>query len=216
VEAKMKLRKTFKVMMSLVLLLPMLATAAAYEAGKHYEELADPVRQRDANKIEVVELFWYGCVHCFKFDPVLSQWVKKQADDVDFWHSPAMWNKRMSIHAQAFYTAQALGIFEKIHVPFFTALNVERKKLDDIDELAAFFAQYGVDQAKFKKTFNSFGVTSSVARADARARSYKISGTPEMVVAGKYRISSTMAGSQAEMLKVAEFLIAKERAAKAK
>lgn len=187
------------------------AVAADFKEGKHYEVLAQPVKQLDKNKIEVVELFWYGCVHCFKFDPIVTKWATQQKDDVNFLHSPAMWNKRMALHAQAFYAAKALGKFEDLHVPLFTALNVERKRLANEDELADLFAQHGVPKDKFKKAFNSFGVTSSVSRADARARSYGIKGTPELVVAGKYRISSSMAGGQAEMLKVADFLIEKER-----
>lgn len=201
----------------LVLLTPLAwaeeASAERYVAGQHYALLDMPVRTRDRNKIEVVEVFWYGCSHCYHFDPLISQWKKTLAADVDFWLSPAVWNENMRMHANAFYTAKALKVEQQLHEPLFVALVVERKGLNTLAQLEDFFAEFGVDREKFNKTFMSFGVTSQVRQAEARARSYKISGTPEMIVNGKYRVSASMAGSQANMLKVASFLIEKERKA---
>lgn len=186
-----------------------------YQAGKHYALLKQPVRTRDSDKIEVVELFWYGCPHCYHFEPLIKAWKAKNADDVDFWQSPAVWNNKMKLHAQAFFAAEALGVLDKLHEPIFTALVVERKRLDSPKQIEDLFANYGVSREDFNKAFNSFGVTSQVKQADARARSYQITGTPELVVNGKYRVAAGMAGGQAEMLKVTDFLIAKERAAMA-
>ena len=204
-----------------VLLLSMPFALAAQEAapkyveGTHYVRLAQPVRTADPSRIEVTEVFWYGCIHCFHLEPLVNDWKKAQKPDVDFQRSPAMWNQTMAVHAQAFYAAQALGVLEKLHGPLFAALNEERKKLDNEDELAAFFAAHGVKEADFRKMFNAFAVESSVKQADARARSYGITGTPELVVNGTYRISGRTAGSPAEMLKVADFLVERERAARA-
>jgi len=184
----------------------------SYEAGVHYEVLANPVRTRDKTKVEVVEVFWYGCSHCYSFEPLINKWKEKKAKDVDFWRSPAVWNGTMKTHAKAFYTAKALNVLDKLHTPLFTTLIVEKKRLNNQDQLGKLFADYGVDKEKFNKTFNSFGVDSQATQADARARSYKVTGTPEMVVNGKYRISARAAGGQAEMLKVVDFLVAKERA----
>ena len=192
------------------------AVAAEYEEGKQYVRLASPLPTLHKDKIEVVEFFWYGCVHCFHFEPVLQAWQATQGEDVYLIGSPAMWNDRMKIHAQAYYTAQALGVSDKLNEALFAALNTPpRPKLDNEDELAAFFAQYGVADKDFRKAFNSFGVASLVRQADARARSTAIEGTPELLVNGKYRISGGLAGGQEEMLEVAEYLIAKERAAMA-
>ena len=130
---------------------------------------------------------------------------------MDFWQSPAMWNAPMKLHAQAYYTAQALGVLEKVHNPMFSALNVDRAPLRSQKAIADLFAQNGVAREEFNKAFNSFGVKSQVRQADARARSYKITGTPEIVVNGKYLVSSRMSGGQAEMLKIVDFLVAKER-----
>jgi thiol:disulfide interchange protein DsbA len=182
-----------------------------YTAGKHYAVLEQAVRTRDASKVEVVEVFWYGCSHCFSLEPLIKQWKKSLADDVDFWQSPAMWNAAMKTHARMFFTAQVLGVMDKLHDPMFTAMNVERKRLASKGEIEDLFADYGVDRKDFSKTFDSFSINSQVKQADARARSYKVTGTPEIVVNGKYRVSARLAGSQAEMLKVVDFLVAKER-----
>lgn len=199
-------------MTAALLLCVQTAHAKDYVAGTHYEVLPTPVVTRDKNKIEVVEIFWYGCSHCFSFEPMLVSWKNKLPDDVDFHQMPAMWNNAMKLHAKVFYTANALNILDKIHQPFFNALNVERQRMSSEGSIEQFFANYGVDSKTFKSTFNSFGVNSQVKLAESRAASYRMQGTPELVVNGKYRIAGALAGSQAEMLKVAEFLIAKERA----
>ena len=214
----------FKRVLVLMLLgLPLLAcaddavpAAPEYKEGVNYAVLEEPVRTRDASKIEVVEVFWYGCIHCSHFDPLVTNWKKTLSNDVDFWLSPAMWNQAMETHARIFYTADRLGIEPKVHTALFTALLEERKPMVEPQQIEDFFADFGVDRDKFRKIFNSFGVSSLVKQANARARGYRITGTPELVINGKYRIDAKMAGGQPEMLKVADFLIAKERAARAR
>ena len=183
-----------------------------YEAGRHYAVLDAPVRTRDASKIEVTEVFWYGCGHCYNFEPIINAWKKTMADDVDFQRSPAMWGGSMKLHGQAYYAAQALKVLDKVHTPLFVTLNVERKPLKAPESIAELFADYGVDKQKTLETLESFGVLSQVRQADARARSYKITGTPEVVVNGKYRVSGKMAGGQQQMIAVISYLVAKERA----
>lgn len=188
--------------------------AADFEEGENYIRLASPLPTLHKDKIEVVEFFWYGCVHCYHFEPALQAWQGKQAEDVYLLGSPAMWNKPMKIHAQAYFTAQVLGVLDKVHEPLFAALNTPpRPKLDTEDALAEFFVQYGVAEADFRKAFNSFGVASLVRQADARARSTRIEGTPELLVNGKYRVSAGLAGGQEQMLQVVDYLIAQERGA---
>jgi len=191
------------------------AVAEDWVAGEHYEVISPAVRGTQADKIEVTEFFWYGCGHCYNFEPQVVQWKKTLADDVVVKGSPAMWNALMEVHAKAFYAAEVLGVLDKVHMPLFQAINVDRKRLSDEDELADLFAANGVSREDFSKAFNSFGVGSQVRQANARARAAKISGTPEMMVAGKYRITTRKAGGQANMLKIADFLIAQERAAAA-
>jgi thiol:disulfide interchange protein DsbA len=200
-----------------LLLVPVSTTAqeaGSYVEGTHYQRVSPVQRTRDPAKIEVVEFFWYGCGHCYNFEPVIQQWKKSMAEDVDFVPSPAMWNGPMEVHAQAYYTAQAMGVLDVMHDAMFAAINVDRNRLSGEDELAQLFTANGVDAEDFRKMFQSFGVSSQVRQASARGRGARITGTPELMVAGKYRIDTRMAGSQAEMLKVADFLIEKERAGK--
>ena len=195
--------------------LPLNAQAAQeYSEGVHYQLITPAQRTRDPSKIEVMEFFWYGCDHCYHFEPLVKQWAKTRAADVDFVPSPAIWNATMGVHAQVYYTALALGVLEVMHDAVFAAINVDRKRLTSEQELSRLFGAYGVDSATFSKAFRSFGVNSQLRQADSRARGAGISGTPELMVAGKYRISAGMAGSQAEMLKVADFLVEKERRAR--
>lgn len=187
----------------------------AYVAGQHYIVLEQPVRTSDQSKIEVAEAFSYHCGHCFHFEPILHQWEKTLADDVVLVQTHAIWNKPMRSMAQAFYTIKTLKIDEKAHMGIFNAIQLEQKTFQSPEAWAQFLANFGSDKETILKTYNSFGVTSQVNQADARARGYGITSTPEMVVNGKYRISSRLTGGQEEMLKVAEFLIELERAAKA-
>lgn len=183
--------------------------------GEGFVRIAQPVRTSDPDKIEVTEVFWYGCSHCFDFEPMMHAWEKQLPDDVVVVRSPAMWNELMVLHAKAFYTAKTLGVLDKVHQPLFDEINLNKNPLRDRDALEKLFlAHTDLDAETFRKTFDSFGVNSQVKQADARARSYGIAGTPELIVNGKYRVTGRAAGSKANMLKVAEELIEKERAAK--
>ncbi len=194
--------------------LAVFAQEPQFQAGTHYQVLGRPLHTADPDKIEVLEFFWYGCGHCYTFEPMIQQWKKGIAEDVDFVGSPAIWNEPMAIHARAYYTAKAMGVLEVMHNILFAAMNVDRKRLASEQELAQLFAANGVAEEQFKDVFNSFGVTSQVSLAGSRGRNAKITGTPEMLVAGKYRISARTAGGQAQMLEVADFLIERERASR--
>ncbi len=202
----------------LCLLLPLafnISTATAqgeqYKAGTHYEVLETPVRTSDPKRIEVAEVFWYGCSHCFTFEPMVSTWASQLPEDVNFVPSPAIWHSSMALHARAYYTAKALKVLDPVHQAIFEAMNLKKNKLASKEAIGKIFVAQGVDLDKFNKTFDSFGVVSATKQADARQRSYGIKGTPEMVVNGKYRINAKMAGGQGGMLKVADYLVTMER-----
>ena len=202
--------------LSLTLLAPLLACAqesVSFEAGKHYTVISPAIRTATPDKIEVAEFFWYGCGHCYTFEPVVGQWKKTIAEDMSFRQIPAMWGGAMELHARAFYAAQALGVGEKINSVIFQAMNVDRKPLKSEAEIAALFVENGVSEEDFMKAFKSFGVDSQVRQANATARGAQMTGTPSLMVNGKYLINARGAGSAANMLKVADYLVEQERAA---
>jgi thiol:disulfide interchange protein DsbA len=185
----------------------------AFVAGEHYVVLDKPVATRDSSKIEVVEMFSYGCPHCYEFEPLVKQWGAQQGSDVDFWFFPAVWSKGMKLYARAYYAAHALGVLERIHLPLFKAIAVEQRNITNEADLAEFFAGYGVTEGAFKEAFNLAAVEEKASKAEERVRNYKPVGVPEIVVNGKYRIDRMHAGGYEGMLKVAEYLVEKERAA---
>ncbi len=191
--------------------------ATSYVEGTHYERLPKPVPTSDKNRIEIAEVFWYGCSHCYDFEPIINDWAKTLADDVVLVKSPAMWDNQgvMANHARIYYTAKALGVDAVISPAASKALNVDRLPLRSEDEIAKLFTDNGVAKADFDRIFKSFGVTSSVRQAESRQRSYRVQGTPEVIVDGTYRVSARMAGSQEATLKVADFLVDKIRQEKA-
>lgn len=210
------MHKHIKQLLAVLLLAPLAFSALAqperYVAGTHYVVLPTPVKTHDPEKIEVVEVFWYGCGHCFRFEPLIESWSANLAPDVDFVRFPGMWNDLMKIHAQAFYTAEALGKLDEMHEPIFDAINIKGERLQNEQQLSAFFVKYGVSAEDFSKTFNSFAVRTKVNQAETKMRDYQIRSTPNMVVNGKYLISTGEAvATQEEMLEVVNFLVNKER-----
>ncbi|MCS5587511.1 MAG: thiol:disulfide interchange protein DsbA/DsbL [Porticoccaceae bacterium] len=199
----------------LVALLPIAMCQAEdekYKAGVHYEILPQPVRTADPKKIEVNEVFSYTCSHCYSFESVLHSWVEKLPEDVDFQRTPAVWAPALEPSARAYYTAALLKVLDQVHTPLFEAIHLEKKSLKDEQDFAGIFVAEGIDREKFSQTYNSFGMTSMVNQAKARIRSYRVQGTPEIIVNGKYRVSTRKAGGFSGVLSVVDFLIQKERA----
>ena len=184
------------------------------EAGKTYIELANAVPVAKPGKIEVVELFWYGCPHCYAFEPVVNPWVEKLPADVNFVRIPAMFGGPWDAHGQLFLTLEAMGVEHKVHNAVFEAIQKEGKRLTDPADMADFLATQGVDKDKFLATFNSFAIKGQINQAKELAKKYEITGVPTMVVNGKYRFDLGTTGGPEKTLNVADQLIAKERANK--
>lgn len=211
------IRRTLTIL-SLVLLLPVANIAYAqverFVDGTHYVTLEVPVNTRDSSKIEVIEAFWYGCTHCFRFEPLIEDWKANAPADIDFTRFPAMWNGLMKIHAQIYYTAEALDALEVVHEPVFNAINLEGNRLQNERQIGDLFARHGIDQEEFSRAFNSFGVRTRVNQAESRMQDYRIQSTPNMIVNGKYLIATGPdVPTQQMMLDIVDFLIARERAA---
>jgi thiol:disulfide interchange protein DsbA len=190
------------------------AQAADFRAGKEYVELKTPVPVAEPGKIEVVEMFWYGCPHCYQFEPVINPWVEQLPDDVSFKRIPAMFGGMWNVHGQLFLALESMNVEQKVHDAVFSAYHNERKKLATPEEMAAFLAGHGVDREAFLKAYNSFGVKARVEQAKKLGMAYQITGVPVLIVNGKYRFDLGSAGGPERALEVADFLIEQERAAR--
>ena len=185
-----------------------------FVAGTHYQEIANPVNTNDSSKVEVIEAFWYGCSHCFRFEPLIADWENNTPDYVDFVRFPALWNGLMKVHAQVYYAAEALDSLDVLHEQIFNAINVERNMLQNEDQIGELFEQHGVSQSDFESAFNSFSVRTKVNQAEKRMTDYGIRSTPNMIVNGKYLVATgENVRTQQEMLDIVDFLVEKERSA---
>jgi thiol:disulfide interchange protein DsbA len=185
-----------------------------FEAGKHYTVLspAQPT-STDADKVEVAEVFMFGCPGCNSLEPHIQSWLSRKADYIDFVRIPAPWTPPAPLHARAFYTAEALGKADEIDGDFFNEIHVNRNLLETEAKLAAFFAKHGVDEATFKSTFNSFAVNAKLKQAEELIRRYRVTSTPTVIVNGKYATAGSQAGSYDAWFAIIDELAARERAA---
>ncbi len=201
----------------LVLFLPffMVATACAepYKEGEQYKALAQPQATASADKIEVVELFWYGCPHCYRLEPVIGNWLKNKPDDVEFVRMPAIIGPPWELLAKAYYTAEFLGVMDTVHYALFDAIHKDKKKVVDEAAVQAIFEAQGVSAEDFKNTFNSFAVAVKVNNAKMMTKRYAISGVPTIIINGKYNTSGSLAGSNENIIKVVDYLVEQERQA---
>lgn len=206
-----KIIQTF--LLSAFFCVPMLAAAAEAE-GQGYEALSNPQPTQHPDKVEIIEFFWYGCPHCYSFEPELTAWLKTAPKNVEFIRQPAVFNDTWGKHAKAYFVAEALGVVDKVHADLFDAIQNKKQKLETEDELSDFFAAHGVDKAQFKEAFSSFAVDTKMRQAPVIAGKYGITGVPTVIVNGKYVTSGPLAGSHEKMLEVMDKLIKQESAGK--
>lgn len=194
---------------------PSAPTGPAPVAGVDYIEIANgQAFQPAAGKIEVAEVFGYTCPHCAQFEPEFQAWKQRQAADVAVVQVPAAFGGYWLPYARAFYAAEALGVLPQSHDAMFSAIHVQRSLPVNnnvtAEQIAPFYAQYGVDAKRFADTFNSFGVDAKINRAKQFAVKTRIEGTPAIVVNGKYTVPVDQQGF-GKMLNTVDWLVAKER-----
>jgi thiol:disulfide interchange protein DsbA len=190
-------------------------TTGRFELGVHYLRLS-PTQPTSSNpdQVEVAEIFWYGCPHCYELDPLLERWREQAPEYVNFVRVPAVWNPTLQIHARAFYTAEALEKGDEMHAEFFREIHERRNGLDTEIALQEFFGRFGVDATTFKSAFDSFAVQAKLQRADELSRRYRISSVPTIIVNGKYTTDGPMVGSYEALLQLVDELAAAEREAR--
>jgi thiol:disulfide interchange protein DsbA len=181
------------------------------EEGFDYRILpiAQPVETK--GKVEVIEFFWYGCPHCYDFEPELSAWVKRQPKDVAFRRVPVAFRDDFLPHSQLFYALEAMGKGDALNEKVMYAMHKENKRLLTENEIADWVASQGVDRNTFLATYRSFAVVSKARAAKQLAEAYRIEGVPTIVMQGKYVTSPSIAGSKAKAIAVMDYLEEKIR-----
>jgi thiol:disulfide interchange protein DsbA len=177
-----------------------------------YEVLSPAQPTNNPAKVEVIEFFWYGCPHCYDFEPLLTKWEKSLPDHVEFIRQPAVFSSLWGKHAKAYFTAEALGVVDKVHADFFDAIQVKKQKLEDENQLAKFFVEHGVDEEQFRTAYNSFLVDTKMRQAGAMAARYGVTGVPAIIINGKYKTNGPLAGSHEKMIEIMNQLIEQESA----
>ena len=191
--------------------------ASQFQEGKDYARLLRPVDTADPEKIEVVEVFWYGCSHCYNLEPQIEHWLPTLDEDVYFVRFPAIWAEVLELHAKMFYANEALGLTEQLHRPIFDEMknywSSGKTPMPTEESILDFVEDQGVDREKYRRALNSFGVSSQVLKVPPKMGAYRVQGTPELVINGKYKLTVKMAGSHKRMFEIANALIEQERQA---
>lgn len=183
--------------------------AAGYTEGVEYKALP-PQPTDTGDKIEVLEFFWYGCPHCYTFEPYIKAWKKTKPENVEFVRVPAIFRPDWEVQARTYYALTNMGVIEDLHEKIFAAIHNDKKKLNTKEQLTDFVVQSGVDRKKFEEEYKSFSVDTMVRKAKKKQTAFKIQGVPSIAVNGKYLSSGSMSGSYGNLVKILDFLIAKE------
>ncbi len=193
--------------------------AGKWVAGVNYRPLV-PAQPTDAapGKVEVVEVFWYGCPHCYALDPYIESWRKTKPAYVEFRRVPVTWQAVHQSHAKLFYTLEALGKEEELHSAVFAEMHDKKNFMymqgDEKETLhaqASFAKAHGISEADFTNAYNSFTVQTDMTKADDLVHRYHVDGVPLLVINGKYVTDVNMAGSQANVMSIVNDLAASEK-----
>ena len=197
-------------MLKKIAFIGLMCLAFLAHAENGYETLAPAQPVQNPDKIEVIEFFWYGCPHCYHLEPSVAAWLKTKPANVEFIRQPAIFSELWGKHAKAFFTAEALGLQDKLHADFFDAIQNKRQKLENEEELLKFFTDHGVATEDFRNAYRSFAVDAKMRQAESLAPRYGITGVPALIVNGKYRVTGQTAKSQENMFTVTNQLIQQE------
>jgi thiol:disulfide interchange protein DsbA len=207
-----------KLLSALLLLASFNVLAADPQMGKDFDKTAQAMPNDMPNKIEVTEIFWYGCIHCYHIDPMVDVWVKKLPADVVFKRVPGLPQPAWAPMAKAFYALEDLKLSDKLHSALFDAVNKE-KTLNPTNEAAAIdwiTKKSGLDKSKVEASFKSFSMNNKLNQAAQIFRASGATGVPSFVINGQFITSSTMAGGNEQALKTVDYIVANIRADKAK
>lgn len=190
------------------------APAVEAIAGKSYFPIDPPQPTASGDKVEVLEVFNYACIHCAHFQPYADELKSKLPAYAEYSYMPAIFNEVWEAFARAFYTAQSTGLFDKTHQALFDAIHRDHKQFRSFDEIAAFYGEHGADVEKFKQTSTSFEIESKLARSRELVPKYGVDGTPTLIINGKYRVTGASAGGYPQLVALVLKLVEMEHAAK--
>jgi thiol:disulfide interchange protein DsbA len=184
----------------------------AFVEGTDYKLISPPVETSQPDKVVVTEIFWYGCPHCFRFEPYVQKWAANLPEGVVFEHVPSSINPRWTEHARAFYAFKLMGVLEETHQAFFDAIHIKRQRLNSVDTIAQFVADRGLDEKAFREYYYSFPVETQIRKNIQKEKLYGHDGVPAVIVNGKYLVMGSLAGSNERMIQIMNFLVAQELA----
>lgn len=206
--------KFIKNLLAILILLSSTQALAEPVAGKDYKLIEPAQATSSGNKIEVLEFFFYGCSHCFHLHPELTAWERKMPKDVELVLVPTIFNPSWEPMAYTYYALEAMGQNQKLHNDLFEAWNVKNIDLSDESKITAFVSKFGVDSKKFSDAYHSFGMQSKIMRSKQLTQTYRISGTPTMIVDGRYLITGLQPAAAIQVLDELVNKVRKERASK--
>lgn len=199
--------------LALLMMVPAVASAqTAFVADNDYQVISPAVKTTQPDKVVVTEIFWYGCPHCFRFEPYVERWAADLPEGVVFEQVPSSLNPRWTELARAYYAFKMMGVLEQTHKAVFEAIHLKRQRLDSLDSIAAFAASQGLDEKVFRENYASFPVETQVRKNIQKEKRYGHRGVPAVIVNGKYLVSASLAGSNERMIQIMNFLVAKELA----
>lgn len=188
------------------------AAAQEYKEGEDYIKI-DQQETSSGDRVEVLEFFWYGCPHCYQFEPMLSGWLKSKSPKSEFIRVPAVFRPEWKVHARTYYTLEVMGQVDKMHVPIFDEIHKAKKsRLDKESDMFEFIGNNGINKDEFIEIYKSFSVDNMMRKAIKQLQDYKVHGVPAMAVNGKYLVTGETAQSYENMLRIVDFLIEKESA----
>jgi len=187
-------------------------TVGDFQEGVHYYKIETPENYRPVDGVKVTEVFSYLCNHCATFEPYVQAWKVRQPEVVEFSRIPVEFGRPIwSMYARAYVTANLLGAGEDAHVAMMDALWKDGDQMRSMEEISEFYADFGIDPEQFMATSQSFAVDMRIKNEQKTIRDAGVSGTPSMLVNGKYRVSAGGSVTSFDaMLAIVDALVAEE------
>lgn len=206
---KARIKRMLQLAAFAAILISLGVQGASWEQGVHYTELSDPQPVQTDEQIEVRELFWYGCPHCYTLEPFIENWIRNKPENAQYVPTPGIFHAQSEFHARVFYTFEALGITDKVHRDFYDELHQRGNRIYNVEGLVEFAAKHDVGADELRGAYDSFSVDANVRSAKQMFGKYGATGVPTMIVDGRYRFTVSSAGGHKQLLELIDFLVDK-------